>query len=122
MGKMLILATLCNYSEVTGVNACVQHSSDQNLALCCLNNFGFFFFSLFPASKYHLPCLNSKATVRIIFRQCFKIGYGVRGNNMTTWEQFPGLSGSNAGLQFYGLQLALCSLEECWVTIFILIS
>lgn len=116
MGKMLILITLCNYSEVAGVNARVQHSSNQNLALCCLNIFGFFFS---PPRKANLHGLNSNTTVRIIFRQCFKISYGVRVTNMTTWEQFPGLSGSDAGLQFYGPHLALCSLEECWVTIFI---
>lgn len=47
MGKMLILAALSNYSEVTGVNACVQYSSSQNLDLHCLNIFGFF---PFPAT------------------------------------------------------------------------
>lgn len=47
MGKMLILATLCNYSEVTGVNAHVQYSANWNLALCCLKVFSFFFF-FFP--------------------------------------------------------------------------
>lgn len=48
MGKMLILATLCNYSEVTGVNAHVQYSANWNLALCCLNVFSLLFFFFFP--------------------------------------------------------------------------
>lgn len=47
MDKMLILATLCNYSEVTGVNAREQYSSNQNLALCCPYIFGCFGFVWF---------------------------------------------------------------------------
>lgn len=31
----------------------------------------------------------------------------MRVTNRRTWEQFPDLSGRDAGLQFYGLQLAL---------------
>lgn len=64
MGKMLILATLCNYSEVTGVNVCVQHSSDQNLALCCLNNFGFFFF--FPLFSLPVNTISLALTARLL--------------------------------------------------------
>lgn len=70
MGKMLILATLCNYSEVTGV-ACVQYSSNQNLALCCLNIFSFFFF-LLAASKLNLCGFSSNTNVRLIFRHDLK--------------------------------------------------
>lgn len=71
MGKMLILATLCNYSEVTGVNACVQCSSNQNLALCCLNIFSFFFF-LPAASKLNLCGFSSNTNARITFRHDLK--------------------------------------------------
>jgi len=78
-------------------------------ALCCLNIFGAFFYSppLPPASKFNLCGFNSDATGRTVFRQCFKIAYGVRVTNMTTCEQFPGLSGRDAGLQLYGPQVAL---------------
>lgn len=71
MGKMLILATLCNYSEVTGINACVQYSSNQNLALCCLNIFSLFF-PLLAASKLNLCGFSSNTNVRIIFRHDLK--------------------------------------------------
>lgn len=72
VGKMLILATLCNYSEVTGVNACAQYSSNQNLALCCLNIFSFLFFFLPAASKLNLCGFSSNTNVTIIFRHDLK--------------------------------------------------
>lgn len=122
MGKMLILVTLCNYSEVNGVNACVQHFSNQNLALCCLNVLNVTKPNLPVNSIFNLCGFCGNATGGIILRPCFKIGYSIRVINVAMCEQFPGLSGSDTALQFHGPQLVLCSLQECCITIFILNS
>lgn len=116
LGKMLILVALCNYSDPLGLMH-VYSTAPIRIWPYVVLIFFCDFFPLFsfplPDSKFSLHSLNCSTTVRIIFKQCFKINYRGQVTNMIIWEQFPGLSGSNAGQQFYGPQLALCSLEEC---------